>query len=190
MNILSLADVLEAIAEFVDKCLGPLGSGGTKDMAIYVRDFCVQLCSTLIIFLLVRFLLWKPITNMLEQKREAADKELEEAKAKNESAALLEADLKEQLSKAQYEVKSILDNAQMEANAHREEIINDAKAEAKRRLDKAQVEIDQEIKNKQQEIQDMIVTTAFAAATRILEHEVDKDKYIQMVNEIIEGANK
>lgn len=78
----------------------------------------------------------------------------------------------------------------MEANARREEIINDAKAEAKRRLDKAQVEIDQEIKNKQQEIQDMIVTTAFAAATRILEHEVDKDKYIQMVNEIIEGANK
>ncbi len=190
MNILSLADVLEDIAEFVDKCLGPLGSGGTKDLAIYVRDFIIQLCATIIIFLLVRFLIWKPITKMLEQKRDAADKELEEAKAKNESAILLESELKKQLSEAQIEVKSILDNAQMEANARREEIINDAKEEAKRRLEKAQVEIDQEIKNKQQEIREMIVTTAFAAATKILEHEVDKDKYIQVVNEIIEGANK
>lgn len=140
--------------------------------------------------LLVRFLLWKPITKMLEQKRAEADKELEEAHAANENAKAIEAELKKQMAEAQIEVKSILDSAEMDANARRDEIINQAKAEAKYRVNAAQIEINQEIKNKQHEIQEMIVNTAFEAASKILEHEVDKDKYLKVVNEIIEGASK
>ena len=181
MNILELSDVLNDISDFVNGCLGPLGANGLSNIATYAVDLGVQLCSTLIIFLLVRFLLWKPITKMLEQKRAEADKELEEAHAANENAKAIE---------AQIEVKSILDSAEMDANARRDEIINQAKAEAKYRVNAAQIEIDQEIKNKQHEIQEMIVNTAFEAASKILEHEVDKDKYLKVVNEIIEGASK
>ncbi len=190
MNLLSLSDVLEDIAEFVDKCLGPLGSGGIDDLAGYVRDFIVQLCATIIIFLLIKFLLWKPITNILEQKREEADKELEEARSASENAKALEAELQKQMSEAQIEVKAILDSAEMDANARREDIINEAKAEAKRRIQLAQEEIEQEVKNKHAEIHQMIVSTAFEAASKILEHEVDKEKYLDLVNEIIEGATK
>ena len=70
------------------------------------------------------------------------------------------------------------------------DVMNQAKAEAKYRVNAAQIEINQEIKNKQHEIQEMIVNTAFEAASKILEHEVDKDKYLKVVNEIIEGASK
>lgn len=191
-NILSLSDVLSDISEFVNDCLGPLGSNGTGTDAMigYARDFIIQLIATLIIFLLVRFLVWKPITNMLEQRREAIDKELEEAKASNENSKAIELELQKQLADAQNEVKTIIDNAEMDANARREEIVNEAKAEAKRRLDNAKIEIEQEVKNKQKEIQNMIVTTAFDAASRILEKEVDKDKYLKVVNKIIEGAAK
>lgn len=190
MNILELSDVLNDISDFVNGCLGPLGANGLSNIATYAVDLGVQLCSTLIIFLLVRFLLWKPITKMLEQKRAEADKELEEAHAANENAKAIEAELKKQMAEAQIEIKSILDSAEMDANARRDEIINQAKAEAKYRVNAAQIEINQEIKNKQHEIQEMIVNTAFEAASKILEHEVDKDKYLKVVNEIIEGASK
>lgn len=192
MNILSLNDVLEEISEFVNKCLGPLGNDGTNKTAMigYARDFFIQLFATLIIFLLVRFLIWKPITNMLEQRGKAIDKELDEAKEANENAKALQEDLRRQLADAQSEVKAILDSAEMDANARREEIISEAKAEAKRRLETAKLEIEQEKKNKQNEIQTMIVNTAFEAASKILEKEVDRNKYLKVVNQIIEGANK
>ena len=114
----------------------------------------------------------------------------EAVEAANENAKAIEAELKKQMAEAQIEVKSILDSAEMDANARRDEIINQAKAEAKYRVNAAQIEINQEIKNKQHEIQEMIVNTAFEAASKILEHEVDKDKYLKVVNEIIEGASK
>ena len=113
MNILELSDVLNDISDFVNGCLGPLGANGLSNIATYAVDLGVQLCSTLIIFLLVRFLLWKPITKMLEQKRAEADKELEEAHAANENAKAIEAELKKQMAEAQIEVKSILDSAEM-----------------------------------------------------------------------------
>lgn len=190
MNILELSDVLNDISDFVNGCLGPLGLDGLSNIATFAVDLGVQLCSTLIIFLLVRFLLWKPITKMLEQKREQADKELEEAHAANENAKAIEEELKKRMAEAHIEVKSILDSTEMEANARRDEIIKEAKAEAKRRVEAAQDDINQEIKNKQHEIQQMIVNTAFEAAEKILEHEVDKEKYLKVVNEIIEGASK
>lgn len=190
--ILSLADILEAIAEFVNKCLGPLGQDGLTGAkaAGYARDVIIQLCATLIIFLVVRFFLWKPITKMLEKKREAIDSELESAKEANQKAAEYEERLKKELESAQYEVKAIIDAAQMDANAHRDEIINEAKAEAKRRIENARLEIDQEIKNKNQEIKYLIVETAFAAASKICEHEIDKNQYLDVVNQILEGATK
>lgn len=83
---------------------------------------------------------------MLEQKRAEADKELEEAHAANENAKAIETELKKQMAEAQIEVKSILDSAEMDANARRDEIINQAKAEAKYRVNAAQIEINQEIK--------------------------------------------
>lgn len=192
MNILSLSSVLEDISDFVNDCLGPLGSDGTSSekMIGYARDFFIQLIATLIIFLLVRFLIWKPITNMLEQRGKAIDKELDEAKATNENAKALEADLKRQLAEAQTEVKSLLDSAEKDANRRRDEIITEAKLEAKRRIENAQIEIEQEKKNKQNEIQKMIVDTAFEAASKILEKEIDRSKYLKVVNQIIEGANK
>ena len=101
MNILELSDVLNDISDFVNGCLGPLGANGLSNIATYAVDLGVQLCSTLIIFLLVRFLLWKPITKMLEQKRAEADKELEEAHAANENAKAIEAELKKQMAEDQ-----------------------------------------------------------------------------------------
>lgn len=192
MNMLSLNDILESISDFVNECLGPLGNDGTDSVKMigYARDFIIQLISTIIIFLLVKKFLWKPITEMLEKRSKALDEERDAAKAASENAKALEEDLRAKLADASNEVKTIIASAEMDANARRDEIIAEAKAEAKRRLEAAKQEIELERKNKQNEIQTMIVDTAFQAASKILEREVDQKKYLRLVNEIIEGATQ
>lgn len=190
MVFLSLAEILEEIAEFVNECLGPLGQDGLSGdkMVGYARDIIVQLIATLIIFLLVRFKFWKPITNILEKRRQSIDDEIAKAEESSLKAQAYELELREKLDKASNDIKIMLDNAEAQAYQRREEIIQAAKDEAQSRLDRVSFEIEQEIKNKNTEIKELIVDVAFLAASKIVEQDVDKEKYLALVNEIIEGA--
>lgn len=190
MKFLSITEILEEIAEFVNECLGPLGQDGlTGAKALgYVRDICIQLVATLIIFLVIRFMVWNKITNILEQRREAMDSAHAEAEQANLNAQAYEKELKEKLDQASLDIKEMLDNAENQANQRRDDIIQAAKEEAQNRLNKVTYEIEQEIKNKNAEIKELIVDVAFLAASKIVEQDVDKEKYLALVNEIIEGA--
>jgi len=191
--ILDITSTLNNIGDFVNSCLAMLGmdfgSITSSDWLEWLSDFGVQLVSTLILFLLVRFKLWKPITNMLEARKEKIDSELNAAEEANAQAQKIKHDLEEQLSQAQEQVKGIVSKAEREGNERREKIIEEAKAEAQRRINESNALVDKEIASKQQEIKNTIVSVAFEAASKILEKEVDKDKYLELVNQIIEGAN-
>lgn len=191
--LLSIDETLSSIATFVNDCLAMLGmdfsSITSSDWATWGLQFGIQLFALLVLFLLVKFKLWGPITKMLEARKEKMDSELNEARKANADAQALKKDLESQLADAQEEVKRIIKTAEMDGSLVKEKIIEEAKAEAKRRLEVSNEQIEKEISSKQQEIKDTIVSVAFDAASKILEHEVDKDKYLEVVNQIIEGAN-
>ncbi len=184
---LSISEALESIVSTVEQALGPLAN--LKIEGVHVRDIIIQLVSTIILFLVVRFFLWKPITNILEKRREAIDKSLEEASVARENAKQIEAELSTELSNAKMQIKELLDKAEKDGNARREEIIKDAKEEAKRRLDNLELELQQEKKNMEKEIRQEIVDIAFAAAEKIVAKEINHDKYLNVVEDILKEAN-
>ncbi len=186
--ILSMSKILEDVSSFVDKCLGPLGSDGFCWNTL--RDIIIQLCATLLLFIIIRIFIWKRVTAILETRRAAIDKELIEAKEANRKARHLVSENQDKLEEAQKEIKAMLEAAEKEANLRRDEIIKDAKDEASRRLDNVEEEIKAEISKKNAEIHQQIVDIAMLAAEKIVEREIDQDKYIDLVNKIIEGANE
>ncbi len=191
--LLSIDETLASIGTFVNDCLAFLGMDFStitgSDWATWGLQFGIQLFALLVLFLLVKFKLWGPITKMLEARKAKMDSELNEARQTNEEAKALKKDLEAKLADAQEEVKRIIKTAEMDGSLVKEKIIEEAKAEAKRRLEISEEQIQKEISSKQQEIKDTIVSVAFDAASKILEKEVDKDKYLTLVNQIIEGAN-
>ncbi len=191
--LLSIDETLASIGTFVNDCLAFLGMDFStitgSDWATWGLQFGIQLFALLVLFLLVKFKLWGPITKMLEARKAKMDSELNEARQTNEEAKALKKDLEAKLADAQEEVKRIIKTAEMDGSVVKEKIIEEAKAEAKRRLEISEEQIQKEISSKQQEIKDTIVSVAFDAASKILEKEVDKDKYLTLVNQIIEGAN-
>lgn len=180
-------EILNKIAEAVNSCLGPLTNmqitGGD------VRDLLIQLVATIILFLVIRFFFWKPITNILEKRREAIDEALESAKTSRENAKALEDELANQLEEAKNQIKEMLAKAEKDGNLRRDQIIEDAKAEAKRRLDNLEIELEQEKNSMQKQIKKEIVDIAFLAAEKIVAKEINQDKYMDVVDEILKGAN-
>ena len=153
-------------------------------------DFGIQLCATILLFLAVRFFLWKPITKILETRRDAIDKDLKDAEEAKANAILIESNLKNELDDARAKVKKMLDDAEKQANIKRDEIINQAKEEARRRMDNLDAELEQEKKNMSEQIRKEIVDIAFAAAEKIVAKEIDHTKYLDVVDDILKGVNE
>lgn len=184
---MSIADALVEIKETVQEALGPLGNGFVFTASDFM-DIGIQLASTIILFIVIRCFLWKPVTKILESRRDAIYKELDEARIAKENAIQIEADLKEELNKAKARVKEMLDNAEKEANIKRDEIINTARQEAKTRIENLQLELKQEKESMAKQIRQEIIEIAFAAAEKIVSREINQDKYLDVVDEILKGA--
>lgn len=181
-----MTEILEKIAEAVNSCLGPLTN--LKITGADVRDLIIQLCATIILFLVVRTFLWKPVTNILETRRKAIDKALEEANDARNNAKQIEEELAKTLADAKAQVKVLIDKAEKDGNIRRDSIIADAKAEAKMRLENLEIELEQEKNKMQREIRKEIVDIAFMAAEKIVAKEIDQNKYISIVDEILKEA--
>lgn len=184
---LGIAEALDSITALVKGALGPLGNGlnFTLDFAI---DFGIQIVSTIILFVVVIIFFWKPITKILEKRREAIDKELEDAKEAKKDVIRVRAELDKELEDARKQVKEMLDNAEKEANIRRDTIINEAKAEAKSRLENLENELELEKKNMEKDIKKQIVDIAFLAAEKIVAKEIDQEKYLSVVDSILQGG--
>ena len=186
-----MKEILEKIAEFVNGALGPLGASNPNyGWPDWIRDFLVQMIALVVLFLIIRIFLWKPITAFLANKAAATDKELEEAIALKEENKKLNLELQDRLGHAQEEIKEILAKANVEGQKKKEEIVAQAKEEARKRLEDASVQIELEVKRQKEDIRQEIVDIAFLAASKIAEKEVDRNKYLSLVEEIIESGIK
>ena len=184
---------IEYIEAAIKEGLGPIALVSDPEALLVALpstlvDLIVQLCATIILFLAVRFLFWGPITKIIETRREAIDKELALAEEAKANAVEIEAELRKELDEAKTKIKEMLDQAEKEANLKREEIVNSAKEEAKRRMDNLELELEQEKKNMEKDIKKEIVDIAFKAAEKIVAREIDQNKYLDVVNDILKGG--
>ena len=190
---LSLQDAIDSINSTIQGGLGPIylvsrPNELLEQMPGYLVDLIIQLAATILLFLAVRFLFWKPITKILETRRDAIDKELQEAKEAKENAISVESEMRQELDEAKEKIKVMLDQALKDANYKKEEIISSAKEEAKRRLENLEIELEQEKKNMESSIKKEIVDIAFAAAEKIVQKEIDQKKYLDVVEDILKGG--
>jgi len=208
--ILSMADKLNdavnAITEAVtgiNQETGAFNSGGlgpitmlndSEELAAnsltFAVDFGIQICATILLFIAIRFLFWKPITKILEERKALIDKNLDDAKAAKANALELEGKLNDELEEARIKIKQMLDDAEKQGNIRREEIIKEAKEEARLRLENLDTELEQEKKNMSNEIKKEIIDIAFMAAEKIVAKEIDQAKYLDVVDDILKGVNK
>ncbi len=183
----NMNEILDKIAEAVNSCLGPLTNLQIKGSD--VRDLLIQLCATILLFVVVRFFLWKPITDILEKRRKAIDAALASAKESSLAAKQLENELSNQLSSAKEQIRQLLLQAEKDGNAKREQIIAEAKMEAQRRMENLEAELELEKNKMENQIRSEIVEIAFAAAEKIVAKEIDQKQYLDVVDEILKGAD-
>ena len=147
-----------------------------------------QICNLFIQLFLAKKLFLDKVKAILDQRREAADREITDAQAARAEAMTIKATYEENMRQAKAEASALLAQAQKTASARSEEIINQAQAQAVQLKEKAAADIAQEKKKALNDAKDEISGISMAIAEKVVERQLndaDQQKLIdQFINEL------
>ena len=151
-----------------------------------------QICNLFIqLFFVKKFFLDK-IKAILDQRREAADKQITDAEAAKAEAMAIKAAYEKNMAESKAKADDILMNAQRSANARSEEIISQAQATAAQIKSKASADIEMEKKKAINDAKNEISGLAMAIAGKVVERELntaDQADFIdRFINELGDGV--
>ena len=130
------------------------------------------LINTLIIFILFKVFLFKPVGKILDKRNEMAAAEIAEAKRAKESAAKTEQEYIEKLAKAKEEAADIMKQATLRAQKREEEIVNEANQKAAEIKARAEENIERDKQRAVNDIKDEISDIVIMAASKVVEKEI------------------
>lgn len=130
------------------------------------------LINTLIIFILFKVFLFKPVGKILDKRNEMAAAEIAEAKRAKESAAKTEQEYIEKLAKAKEEAADIMKQATLRAQKREEEIVNEANQKAAEIKARAEENIERDKQCAVNDIKDEISDIVIMAASKVVEKEI------------------
>ena len=145
--------------------------------------FIAQILNLFIQMYLIKRFLFKPINAMLDKRKAMADAEIQQARREKNEAMTLKSSYENSLTQAKAEANSILQNAQKDAAARSEAIINDAQSQAANLKAKAEADILQEKKKAVNDIKNEIGGIAMEIAGKVVEREINEEDHKKLIDE-------
>ena len=139
------------------------------------------LINTLIIFLIFRIFLFKPVCKILDKRKEMAAAEIADAQKAKESAEKTEQEYLARLADAKSEAAEIVKQATLRAQAREDEIIAEANSKAAEIRVKAEENIEREKQRAVNEIKDEISELVIMAAAKVAEKEISQEDNEQLI---------
>ena len=145
-----------------------------------------QICNLFIqLFLAKKFFLDK-VKAILDQRREAADKEITDAQAARAEAEEIKKTYEQNMREARAKADDLLLNAQRTANSRSEEIIGQAQQAAAQIKQKAASDIEMEKKKAINDAKNEISGLALAIAGKVVARELNSADQEQMIDRFID----
>ena len=149
---------------------------------------------TVVIFLFLLALLWRwgypALLRMVEERERRIQKQLEDAERANAEAQRLLEEHKKQIAAARNEAQDILAKAKAVSEKERATLLAKAREEYDALLNRARKDIDAEKEKAIQALRREAVELSIAAASRVIEANLDTDANRKLVTEFLESIGK
>ena len=145
-----------------------------------------QICNLFITLAVVKIFFLDKIKAILDQRREAADREITDAQAAKAEALEIKQTYEKNMQEAKAQASSILERAQKSATIRGEEIIRQANDEAVAIREKASADIAQEKKKAINDAKDEIAGLSLAIAGKVVGRELTADDQKNLIDSFID----
>jgi len=155
-------------------------------VAVNPITLIAQICNLFIQLFLFKKFFWNKIIAILDQRREAADQEIADAKAAHAEAAAIKETYEQNMKQAKETADSILASAQKTATLRSEEIISQAQAAAAQIKSKASADIQLERKKAVNDAKNEISGLAMAIAGKVVGRELNPQDQAGYIDRFID----
>ena len=155
-----------------------------------IQDVVITAVNIFILFLAGSYLMFNPVRNFLNKRKEGIADDIEKAKTDMQDAQAMKAEYEQNLQNARTEANQIVAAAQKTATARSEELLGEARAQAAALKQKAEADIAQERKKAVNEVKDEIGGMAMEIASKVVEREIREADHKDLIDEFIKNVGE
>lgn len=159
--------------------------GQLEFISIDVWRMIMQVINLIILFLLVKKFLFKPVQNILAKRQQEVDTMYADAQTAQTEAENMRDEYTRNLANAKQEAADIIHSASQTAQNRSEEMLREAQTEAAAIKAKANADIAREKKKAINEIKDEISGMAVDIAGKVVEREINENDHKNLIDEFI-----
>ena len=150
-----------------------------------IQDVVITAVNIFILFLAGSYLMFNPVRNFLNKRKEGIADDIEKAKTDMQDAQAMKAEYEAKLKEVDKEVEAILADARKRALAREEQIIEEAKTEAAHIIERAHNEVLLEKKGAADDMKKEMIALASALAGKVVSASIDTDIQASLVDETL-----
>lgn len=148
--------------------------------------FISQLLSTLVLFLVIRHFLFKPINARINARNEKLQEDLLEARRSADEAKRLEELYEQKMDEAKNEAMEVIISAKQKEDKIKQEILEDTRNEAEKMFLKAKNNIEAEKAKALMDLKHGIVEIAMLTAATAIDKELDENVHQELITKFIQ----
>ena len=153
--------------------------------AQFLFDAVVLALSMLVLFSLLSYLLFNPVRDMLEKRKQRVFDEQETAKRERQEATIYKEEYEQKLKEIKKEAEEILSEARKKAMKNEAKIVAEAKEEAARIMERANAEIELEKKHALDDMKQEMIAIASLMAQKVVTASIDAKVQESLIEETL-----
>jgi F-type H+-transporting ATPase subunit b len=159
-------------------------------ISINVWNILISLLNLLLIYLIVKKFLFKPVQKVMNERKSQVDKIYSDAEESRTGALEMKQEYEQRLASARQEADTLIKNATQSAQRKSDQIVAEANNQASHVKQKAQAEIEQQKKQMLQDVRSEISELAVDIASKVVEREINQKDYDGFVDEFIQNVGE
>ena len=154
-------------------------------ISVNLWQIVVSLLNLVILFLIIKKFLYKPVKNVLKSRQDKIDEKNNTADRYLSEAESTKKQLEAKLNDAESKADEILNEATVHAQRRKEKIISEARDEADSIIRQAKNNAELEMKKAESDIKAQIVDVSFELSKKIIEREIKEEDHHKLIDSFI-----
>jgi len=162
--------------------------GGFASLGINLPLLVVFIINFIVLFVLLRIFLYKPVLKMLDERAKRTKEAMELADATKKEYEQARAEVQKQIEKGRQEAQAIIAQAMQVGERLKEESRQEATKQAQVIVDRTRAELETERDKIIGDLRREFVDIAIAAAGKVIKETLDKEKHRKLIDETLQES--
>ncbi|MEW6375344.1 MAG: F0F1 ATP synthase subunit B [Thermodesulfobacteriota bacterium] len=161
---------------------------GFASLGINLPLLVVFIINFIILFVLLRIFLYKPVLKMLDEREKRTKEGMELAEATKREYEQAKGEVQNQIEKGRQEGQAIISQAMQVGERLKEESRQEATKQAEMIVDRTRAELEAERNKIIENLRREFVDISIAAAEKVIKETLDKEKHRKLIEETLQES--